>query len=82
MGVPSDAVRAADQALGQQWRLAFWSHEAQPDGILYPSRLNNEPNIAVFDRALPKLSVTGVTPLLSRRSELADVIRDLGLAIL
>jgi hypothetical protein len=82
MGVPSDAVRAADQSLGQQWGLAFWEHDAKPDGILYPSRLNNEPNVAIFDRALPKLLVTGVGPLLDRRAELAVVIRTLGLAIL
>ena len=82
MGVPSDAVRAADPALGQQWGLAFWSHASQPDGVLYPSRLNNEPNIAVFDRALPKLGVGSVSSLLSRRTELAAVIRELGLAIL
>lgn len=80
--VPTDAVRASDQALGQAWALAFHEHDTAPDGLIYPSRLNGEDNIALFDRALAKVRVAGVGPLLDRRTQLAAVIRALGLAIL
>jgi hypothetical protein len=82
MGVPTDAVRASDQALGQAWALAFQQHDVTPDGLIYSSRLNGEDNIALFDRAIPKVRVASVGPLLDRRTELAAVIRTLGLAIL
>lgn len=82
MGVPTDAVRASDQALGQAWAMAFHEHDAAPDGLVYSSRLNGEDNIALFDRAIPRVRVARVNPLLDRRTELAAVIRDLGLAIL
>ncbi|WP_210317594.1 RES family NAD+ phosphorylase [Salinarimonas ramus] len=51
-GVPTDAVRASDQGIGQAWSLAIHEHPARLDGILYPSRLNGESNLAVFDRAV------------------------------
>jgi RES domain-containing protein len=57
MGVPTDAVRALSHRLGQQWSLAFWLHKEHPDGILYPSRLNEEINLALYDVALPKMRV-------------------------
>jgi hypothetical protein len=45
MGVPTDAVRASSHCLGQQWSLAFRLHKQHPDGILYPSLLNEEINL-------------------------------------
>ena len=57
MGVPTDAVRAADPSLGQAWAKAFHDHAAAPDGIVYPSRFDGETNLALFDRALGKVRV-------------------------
>lgn len=82
MGVPTDAVRAADPALGQAWALAFHEHEAAVDGIIYPSRFDGETNIALFDRALGKVRARSVGPLLERRDELAAVIRNLKIALI
>jgi hypothetical protein len=81
MGVPTDAVRASSHALGRRWSLAFWSHGARPDGLVYPSRLNGEACVAVYDRALPKLRTRVARPLLGWRREMAVVVRDLRLAL-
>ena len=58
MGVPTDAVRAASHRLGQRASLALYQHADRPDGICYPSRLNGEDNLAIYDRAVPKLSAS------------------------
>lgn len=55
MGIPSDAVGASSQKLAQAWSVAFHRHPTQPDGIIYPSRLNEEINLAIYDRATGKL---------------------------
>ncbi|MCC5982604.1 MAG: RES family NAD+ phosphorylase [Oceanicaulis sp.] len=55
MGVPTDVAKASRQTLARNWSLAFHEHKQQPDGIIYPSRLNNHTNLAVFDRAISKL---------------------------
>ncbi len=82
MGVPTDAVRAADPALGQAWALAFHQHSTGPDGIIYPSRFDGETNMALFDRALSKVRARSAAPLLDRRTELAQVIRDIKIALI
>lgn len=81
MGLPTDAVRSSSQVLGRVWSRAIWSHDARPDGIAYESRLNGETNIAVFDRALAKVSAIATPRLVDCRSELAGVITDFDLAI-
>jgi hypothetical protein len=64
MGIPSEVVGAADQRTARLWAAAFHAHPAEPDGIVYRSRLTAETNLAVFDRAIPKLRVASVSPLL------------------
>lgn len=76
MGIPSDVSRGSKQSLARRWSLAIRGHSACPDGIIYPSRLNGEINIAVYDRAIPKLAAVSTTPLLEVRG-LAAVLRDL-----
>lgn len=56
MGVPTDVGKATEQELAREWSAAFHEHANKPDGIIYPSRLNNQTNLAVFDRAISKLS--------------------------
>lgn len=73
MGVPSDVVRGSDQRPARDWALAFHEHPSRPDGIAYPSRLNAQGNVAVFDRAVPALAVASVSPLLDD-PEIADVL--------
>ncbi|MER8953409.1 RES family NAD+ phosphorylase [Mesorhizobium sp. M0833] len=63
MGVPTDVVRAQRQNVARRWSLAFYEHPSQPDGIIYPSRLNGATNLAVYDRAVGKLQPKRVVTL-------------------
>lgn len=74
MGVPTDVVRAQRQNLARRWSLAFHEHPSEPDGIIYPSRLN-EATIAIYDRAVLKLQSKRVTTLLGARG-LVQVLED------
>jgi hypothetical protein len=80
MGIPSDVVRGARQTQARAWSVAFHEHPADIDGILYPSRLNGEHNLAVYDRAVPALDCIGTVSLLRARG-LAAIIRDFKVAI-
>ncbi|MER9580715.1 RES domain-containing protein [Mesorhizobium sp. M0276] len=75
MGVPTDVVRAQRQNLARRWSLAFHEHPSEPDGIIYPSRLNEATNLAIYDRAVPKLQAKRVMALLGARG-LAQVLED------
>jgi hypothetical protein len=80
MGVPSDVARASKQALARAWSVAFHEHPTAPDGIVYPSRLNGETNLAVYDRAISKLRASRSMPLISAPG-LADVLNGLKVAL-
>ena len=80
MGVPSDVSRSSRQALARRWSVAFHDHPAQVDGIYYPSRLNGEVNIAMYDRAVGKLSASA-TRSLRAAPGLARVLNDLEIAL-
>jgi len=56
LGVPTNAVRASSHRLGQRASLAVYRRPDLLDGIWYPSRLNGDDNLAVFDRSISKLS--------------------------
>lgn len=73
MGVPTDAVRARSHRLGQRLSRVLYDHPLQPDGLCYPSRLNGDDVIAVYDRAIPKLSAGPRRPL-SACPEIAPVL--------
>ncbi|MER8835846.1 RES family NAD+ phosphorylase [Mesorhizobium sp. M0909] len=75
MGVPTDVVRAQRQNLARRWSLAFHEHPSEPDGIIYPSRLNEATNLAIYDRAVPKLQAKRVVTLLGAPG-LAQVLED------
>jgi hypothetical protein len=81
MGVPTDAVRASSHRLGQKWSLAFWLHKQRPHGVLYPSRLNEEICLALYDLALPNVRVSTTRPFLEYKAEVASLIREFNLAI-
>jgi hypothetical protein len=81
MGIPTDALRASSHRLGQRWSLAFWFHKQSPHGILYPSRLNEEINLALYDVALPNVCVSRTRPFLEYTAEVAALIREFKLAI-
>lgn len=80
MGIPSDVAGGANQTLARAWSVAFHEHPETIDGIIYPSRLNGEHNLAVYGRAVPALRCTATVPLL-RAKGLVGVLRDLRVAI-
>ena len=80
MGVPTDVHRASNQTLARQWSAAFYDHLSAPDGIIYPSRLNGQTNLAIYDRAISKLQVKRVWTLMAAPG-LAAVLNDLDVAI-
>ncbi|MBF5089105.1 RES family NAD+ phosphorylase [Novosphingobium sp. NBM11] len=81
MGIPSDVLRGSQQALARKWSVAFYGHPAAVDGILCPSRLNGQTNLAIYDRAVPKLE-----PLRSHNLKcapgMADVLDDFFVALI
>lgn len=81
LGVPGDVVGARDQTLARLWSQAFFDHPAAPDGVLYPSRLNEKRNIALYARAIDKVTAKRVTRLIDRRPQLARIIRDFDIAV-
>jgi hypothetical protein len=81
LGVPSDVLGAKDRILTQFSSEAFYSHPDRPDGILYPSRLNEERNIALYDRAVGKLVPSKTPRLVGYHNEIVQIISDLELAI-
>ncbi len=82
MGVPSDVVGARDQTTAQLWSAAFHAHPEAVDGVYYPSRLNEERNIALYDRALTKLKAGETPRLIECRDPLAAIIGKFDLAII
>lgn len=81
MGIPSDVVRGSRQGLARQWSLVFHDHPAVIDGIIYPSRLNNETNLAIYGRSAPKLEPLG-NQSLKRAPGMADVLNDFLIALI
>ncbi|WP_437417067.1 RES family NAD+ phosphorylase [Sinorhizobium meliloti] len=80
MGVPTDVAKSSRQTLARAWSLAFHEHRSVPDGIIYPSCLNGHTNLAIFDRAISKLSAVRVVPLIGAPG-LATVINDLRVSL-
>jgi len=68
------------ESAGRAWSLALYEHPERPDGILYPSRLNDQTNIAVYNRAIAKLEVASKVPLLAAPG-LADILDTYRVAI-
>ena len=56
--------------------------EQAPIRILYPSRLNEEINLALYDMALPKMQVSTTRPFLEYKAEVAALILEFKLAII
>lgn len=63
MGIPTDVARGRNQTLARKWSVAIHEHPATVDGIIYPSRLNNETNLAIYDRAIAKLAAKDIYDL-------------------
>ncbi|WP_439571507.1 RES family NAD+ phosphorylase [Sphingomonas sp.] len=80
MGIPSDVVRGRTQQLARRWSLAIHQHPEGVDGIIYPSRLNGEENLAIYDRAIAKLAFGAVGPL-ELEAGIDGILNDLRVAL-
>jgi hypothetical protein len=79
--VPTDVIGARDQTLSRVWAAALFDHETMPDGILYPSRLNEQPNVALHARAIGKLTPLAAQRLTDLRDELAEIFESFRLEV-
>lgn len=73
LGLPTNAVRASEHRLGQRASLAVYLRVERFDGIWYPSRLNGDDNLAIYDPAVTKLTA-GPRRRLTTCLELAPVL--------
>lgn len=73
LGISTNAIRGSAHHLGRRVSLAVYLRADRPDGIWYPSRLNGDENLAVYDRAIPKLTA-GRRRKLTACPELATVL--------
>lgn len=80
MGIPSDVAGASRQHLARAWSLAFYTHPDRPDGIIYPSRLNRETNLAIYDRAVGRLRPDRTWALIAAPG-FADILDSLRVAL-
>jgi hypothetical protein len=67
IGAPTDAARARHFAAGQALARSIYAEHPDVSGIIYPSRLTGEDCIAVFDRAIQKLTVLDACALKDHR---------------
>jgi hypothetical protein len=81
MGIPTDVHRATNHTLARQWSVTLYEHRSEPDGIIYPSRLNGETNLAIYDRAISKLYAFRVRTLKAAPG-LATVLNDLAVELI
>jgi hypothetical protein len=80
MGIPSDVARASSQTLSRAWSAAIYNHPKAPDGIVYPSRLNGETNLAIYGRGIGKLRAATINPL-HGTTGLATLLDDFRIAL-
>jgi len=81
VGAPTAVVADRRHAAGQALSRALYHNLDEADGILYPSRFTNAPCAAVFDRALGKLRVRTVEPLIEQAPVL-DAIDEFDLVLI
>lgn len=83
MGVPSDVTGAKSQTLARWWSVAFHDHPDKPDGILYPSRRQSTlTNIALYDRALHKVTLVDRVGLLACAGEIEPILKTYRIALI
>lgn len=65
-GVPTDVTRYSTHTDGQYFSQFVHAEMPDVDGILYASRFTESLCVAVYDRAIAKLTSTGATPSLTK----------------
>jgi hypothetical protein len=72
-GIPTDIVRSRNQAKSRQLSRAIHRNPSGIDGILYASRLTTGQCLALYDRALAKLTIEQEMPLTALTHDLAAI---------
>ena len=80
IGAPTAVTHDADHRAGQSLSAATYAHVPEADGFLYPSRFTGDTCVAVFDRAIDKLTVRNVTALV-QHPQFADVLIEYGITL-
>jgi hypothetical protein len=81
LGLPTNTIRASPHRPGQSASLAAYLRADSPDGLWYPSRLNGEENLAIYDRAIGALAA-GPRRKLSACGELASILDEYRVAFI
>jgi hypothetical protein len=81
LGIPTNAVRGKAHGTGRRFSEALYRGFPKLDGILYPSRLTNDPCVAVYDRAVAKLEAGEVRPVI-RQPRLVPALAALNVTVL
>lgn len=82
MRIPTDVARASDHTLGMEWSRRFYDHPDEIDGLIFRSRLNEQFNVAIYDRSIFDLSVISTDPLMDDVFELGRVLDKYDLAFI
>ena len=72
-GIPTDIVRSRSQTKSRQLSRAIHRNPSGIDGILYASRLTTGQCLAIYDRALAKLTIDQEIPSTDTQLELAAI---------
>ncbi|MCY3852545.1 MAG: RES family NAD+ phosphorylase [Gammaproteobacteria bacterium] len=64
LSAPTAVVHDTNHAAGRTLSAATYANVPEADGFIYPSRFTGHACVAVFDRAIVKLKVLEVTPLI------------------
>jgi hypothetical protein len=80
LGAPTDAAHARNQAAGRALSRSLYEQHSDIDGIWYSSRLTGGDCLAIFDRALKRLTPTK-TGELEHHPNLPSVLQMYGMRI-
>lgn len=81
LNVPTDVVHARNQKAGRRFSQDLYEQTAL-DGILYPSRMQGRPCVAVYDRAVAKLALQGRAIGLPLLASLASDLKELRVTLI
>ncbi len=80
IGAPTDSAHARHFAAGQALARSIYTEHPDVEGVIYDSRLTGDDCIAVFDRAIPKLTVLDACALMDH-PELPMLLEQAGIQI-
>ena len=80
IGAPPAVAHDSNHAAGRALSAATFADVPEADGFLFESRFTGHPCVAVFDRALGKLQVRSITPLIEH-ADFLQALDDYGVLL-